>query len=305
MKFRRKLAAVLAGIITVTAFSGCSMLGNQTTNALGTYDFTQMDLVQLNKPSEGQDVAVIETNLGTITAVLYAEFAPKTVANFKKRAEEGFYDGKPFFALQKGIYAITGASNDEGTEGITDDGKFIENECSVNLWPFKGALLGYSSQQGYSDSRFFFTGALEITEENKKELRGYTDQETSAQVIPDELITAFEKRGSVPGFAGTYTVFGQVINGFDTLDKILWSASDKNTMKPLEEIKIVKVTLDSYKDGKFTIEEPTSTNILLPKKLQSFKTNPTVQAAVTAQRQVLRFIIKLKPAGERTDKNEV
>ena len=80
MKFRRKLAAVLAGIITVTAFSGCSMLGNQTTNALGTYDFTQMDLVQLNKPSEGQDVAVIETNLGTITAVLYAEFAPKTVA---------------------------------------------------------------------------------------------------------------------------------------------------------------------------------------------------------------------------------
>ena len=91
MKFRRKLAAVLAGIITVTAFSGCSMLGNQTTNALGTYDFTQMDLVQLNKPSEGQDVAVIETNLGTITAVLYAEFAPKTVANFKKRAEEGFF----------------------------------------------------------------------------------------------------------------------------------------------------------------------------------------------------------------------
>ena len=74
------------------------------------------------------------------------------------------------------------------------------------------------------------------------------------RVIPDELITAFEKRGSVPGFAGTYTVFGQVINGFDTLDKILWSASDKSTMKPLEEIKIVKVTLDSYKDGKFTIE---------------------------------------------------
>lgn len=57
----------------------------------------------------------------------------------------------------------------------------------------QGRTLGYSSQQGYSDSRFFFTGALEITEENKKELRGYTDQETSAQVIPDELITAFEK----------------------------------------------------------------------------------------------------------------
>lgn len=262
MNIKRKLAAILAGITAITAFSGCSMLGGQTTNALGSYDFTEMNLVQLDKPADGQDVAVIETNVGTITAVLYAEFAPNTVANFKKRAEEGFYDGKPFFALQKGIYAITGASNDEGTEGITDDGKYIENECSVNLWPFKGALLGYSTQQGYSDSRFFFTGALEITEENKKELRGYTNQETSAQVIPEELITAFEKRGSVPGFAGAYTVFGQVINGFDVLDKILWTDSDKSNMKPLEDLKIVKVTLDTYKDGKFAIEEPTSDKYL-------------------------------------------
>ncbi|MBP3335282.1 MAG: peptidylprolyl isomerase [Ruminiclostridium sp.] len=271
MNFKRKLAAVLAGIMTVTAFSGCSMLGGQNTNALGSYNFSEMNLVQLDKPAEGQDVAIIETNVGTITAVLYAEFAPNTVANFKKRAEEGFYDGKPFFALQKGIYAITGASNDEGTEGITDDGKYIENECSVNLWPFKGSLLGYSSQQGYSDSRFFFTGALEVTEENKKELRGYTNQETSAQVIPEELITAFEKRGSVPGFAGSYTVFGQVINGFDVLDKILWTDSDKSNMKPLEELKIVKVTLDTYKDGKFTIEEPTSDKYLSAEEIEKMQ----------------------------------
>ncbi len=271
LNFKRKLAAVLAGIMTVTAFSGCSMLGGQNTNALGSYDFSEMNLVQLDKPADGQDVAIIETNVGTITAVLYAEFAPNTVANFKKRAEEGFYDGKPFFALQKGIYAITGASNDEGTEGITDDGKYIENECSVNLWPFKGSLLGYSSQQGYSDSRFFFTGALELTEENKKELRGYTNQETSAQVIPEELITAFEKRGSVPGFAGTYTVFGQVINGFDVLDKILWTDSDKSNMKPLEELKIVKVTLDTYKDGKFTIEEPTSDKYLSAEEIEKIQ----------------------------------
>lgn len=257
--------------MTVTAFSGCSMLGGQNTNALGSYDFSEMNLVQLDKPADGQDVAIIETNVGTITAVLYAEFAPNTVANFKKRAEEGFYDGKPFFALQKGIYAITGASNDEGTEGITDNGKYIENECSVNLWPFKGSLLGYSSQQGYSDSRFFFTGALELTEENKKELRGYTNQETSAQVIPEELITAFEKRGSVPGFAGTYTVFGQVINGFDVLDKILWTDSDKSNMKPLEELKIVKVTLDTYKDGKFTIEEPTSDKYLSAEEIEKIQ----------------------------------
>lgn len=87
--------------MTVTAFSGCSMLGGQNTNALGSYDFSEMNLVQLDKPADGQDVAIIETNVGTITAVLYAEFAPNTVANFKKRAEEGFYDGKPFLLYRR------------------------------------------------------------------------------------------------------------------------------------------------------------------------------------------------------------
>ncbi len=65
------------------------MLGNQTTNALGTYDFTQMDLVQLNKPSEGQDVAVIETNLGTITAVLYAEFCSQNRGKLQEACRGG------------------------------------------------------------------------------------------------------------------------------------------------------------------------------------------------------------------------
>ena len=271
MRFTKRIAAALAGIVAVTAFSGCSVFGGQSTNAIGTYDFTQMNLVQLDKPFEGQDVVIIETNVGTMTAVLYTEYAPNTIANFKKRAEEGFYDGKPFFALQKGIYAITGASNDDGTEGVTEDGKFIQNECSVDLWPFKGAMLAYSGNQGYADSRFFFTGAIEITEDDKAELRGYTNQETSEQVIPDALINAFEKRGSVPGFGGSYTVFGQVINGFDVLDKILWTQSDDTNKKPLEELKIVKVTLDTYEDGKFAIEEPTSDKYITAEEIKAIE----------------------------------
>ena len=282
LSFTKRIAAALAGIIAVTAFSGCSLFGTQSTNAIGTYDFTQMNLVQLDKPAEGQDVVVIETNVGTLTAVLYTEYAPNTVANFKKRAEEGFYDGKPFFALQKGIYAITGASNDEGTEGVTEDGKFIQNECSVDLWPFKGAMLAYSGNQGYADSRFFFTGAIEITEDNKAELRGYTNQETSAQVIPDELINAFEKRGSVPGFGGSYTVFGQVINGFDVLDKILWTDSDDKNKKPLEELKIIKVTMDTYEDGKFALEEPTSDKFVTAEEIKAMENESNSTASSEA-----------------------
>lgn len=273
---KKRIVAALAAVITaLPLINGCSLFGGsqQVTNAIGSYDFTHMELVQLNNPAEGQDVAIIETNMGTMTAVLYAEYAPNTVANFKKRVEEGFYDNKPFFALQEGVYAITGAANEEGTEGRTDDGQFIENECTVNLWPFKGALLGYSGQMGYCDSRFFFTGAIEITEENKKELSGYVDEETSSQIIPNELINAFEKRGSVPGLAGAYTVFGQLINGYDTLDKILWSGMDEKTQKPTSELIIKKITLDTYSEGKFTIEEPTADKYLSAEDIEKLESS--------------------------------
>ena len=268
---KRILSVAALATAAVMTLSGCSFFQQQSTNAMGSYDFEAMKLIQLEKPAEGQDVAIIETDCGTITAVLYAEYAPKTVSNFKNRINEGFYEGKSFFAIETGVYAITGASNEDGTEGVTDDGKFIPNECSVDLWPFKGALMSYSGNMGYSDSRFFFTGAVEITEEDINELKGYTHEETSKQVIPDELINAFTTQGSVPGLAASYTVFGQVINGFDVLDEILWIASDINNKKPEKDVKIKKITLDTYSEGKFTLEEPTADKYLTKEEMEKLE----------------------------------
>ena len=79
LRFTKRIAAALAGIIAVTAFSGCSLFSTQSTNAIGTYDFTQMNLVQLDKPAKGQDEDLIETNVGTLTAVSNKELATKTL----------------------------------------------------------------------------------------------------------------------------------------------------------------------------------------------------------------------------------
>ncbi len=281
---KKKFIAAFAVVLSAAMLSGCSLFGaQQSTNAMGSYNFEEMRLVQLEEPAEGMDVAVFDTTEGTMTAVLYTEYAPNTISNFKKRAEEGFYNDKPFFAIQKGIYGITGASNDEGTEGLTEDGNFIPNECSVDLWPFKGALLGYSTNgtknnEGYSDSRFFFAGAVEMTDDNMEELRGYTDTETSKQVIPEDLIAALRSRGSVAALAGNYTVFGQVISGFDTLDKILWRESDPNNMRPKEEVKILSVKLDTYSKDKYPVEEPTADKYVTAEELETAESNASSQA---------------------------
>ena len=44
--------------------------------------------------------ATIETNKGTIRAELYDKDAPKTVANFEKLSNSGFYDGTKFHPLR-------------------------------------------------------------------------------------------------------------------------------------------------------------------------------------------------------------
>ncbi|MBO5845291.1 MAG: peptidylprolyl isomerase, partial [Clostridia bacterium] len=50
-------------------------------------------------------------DFGTMTAELYPEKAPKTVANFVKLAEEGFFDGLIFHRIIKGFMIQGGGYN--------------------------------------------------------------------------------------------------------------------------------------------------------------------------------------------------
>lgn len=250
---KRIFASIAALAVSVTAFSGCSLF-QKSTSAIDTYDFSAMNLVQLKEPKDGQDVAIFDTTLGEMVVVLYPEYAPNTVANFKKRVEEGFYTSKSFYGVESGIYALTGSIANDGKEGVTDDGKLIEDEYSVDLWPFKGAMLAFSGTLGYGDSRFFLCGARAISTNDVAELKSYKN-ENDEQKIPDKLIDALVSKGSVPGLAGMYTVYGQMISGFDILDQILNVEIDDNH-KPKTDIVINKVTLTTYKKGEFTLETP-------------------------------------------------
>lgn len=245
-KFRLgKTGAALfaAGLLSL---SGCSLFGGSgTTSALGTYDFSQMELIQLEEPYEGQPLAVIETTFGTIRAVLYPEYAPNTVDNFVNRANEGFYNGKDIYALVENAFFLTGAYNEEGTQGYTNDGEPIANEYSVDLWTFRGALCSYNGRAGYGDSRFFVVNNKTLTEDEIAQLRSFQDADGN-QKLPEELITAFVEKGSVAHFAGCYTVFGQAIDGFDVIEEICAAERDESTARPLNEIKLISVTVTEY-----------------------------------------------------------
>jgi cyclophilin family peptidyl-prolyl cis-trans isomerase len=60
--------------------------------------------------------------------------------------------------------------------------------------------------------------------------------------IPEEQRNAYNTIGGVPRLDGTYTVFGEVIEGLDVVDRIAATSTDSND-KPLNDIRIVKIKI--------------------------------------------------------------
>ena len=82
--------------------------------------------------------ATIETNKGTMKAELYEKDAPKTVANFEKLANSGFYDGTKFhrvikdFMVQGGDPYSKGGEHAKGPVGTGGPGYKIKCETHKN-----------------------------------------------------------------------------------------------------------------------------------------------------------------------------
>lgn len=240
---KKKLMIIPA--VAALLLSGCSMFQENYKSGALDYDYSQMEFIQFDEPTDGQMTAVIHTTLGDITAVLYPEYAPNTVSNFANRAREGYYDNNNIYMIYNDYFAATGSSADDGSKGATDDGELIENEYTPKLWPFKGSLCAYSSTMGYSDSRFMMCNTFEFNDEVLGQLRSITKDEK--QLFPEELIEAWQEHGALPTVSGIWTVFGQIIEGQDVFEQIMASPVDEETGVPTEEIRIKNIEISQYK----------------------------------------------------------
>lgn len=168
-------------------------------------------------------VAVFQMqNGGTMTIELYPDKAPISVANFVDLVQSGFYNGLLFhrvvegFVIQAGSRSGTCAGEDLG---FTIKGEFAANQCPGSDLPHnRGAISMARTMVPNSASTQFF-----ICHQNASSLDGQ------------------------------YAAFGQMTDGFETLDAIATtptkSAMEEN--RPLEPQVIEKVTiqLNSYHPG--------------------------------------------------------
>ena len=156
--------------------------------------------------TEGEDVVKIkiETTAGDIYADLYQKEAPKTVANFMKLANEGFYNGIVFHRVIPDFMVQTGDPTGTGSGG---PGYTFADEFSPNLKHDKpGVLSMANSGPNTNGSQFFITQ------------------------VP------------TPWLNNKHSVFGQVTQGMDVVNKIAAAPRDRQD-KPLQEIKMNKVTV--------------------------------------------------------------
>ena len=118
----------------------------------------------------------------------------------------------------------------KGKNEAIDSGNGFKNEYSPYLYNLRGALAMANAGKDTNGSQFFIN-------QSKKDL----SKQLPTDTFPAKIIEAY-KNGGNPSLDGGYTVFGQVIEGMDVVDKIAATETgDKD--KPKTDIKIEKIEI--------------------------------------------------------------
>jgi peptidyl-prolyl cis-trans isomerase B (cyclophilin B) len=145
----------------------------------------------------------MQTSAGPIRLELFDDDAPKTVANFRKLAGDGFYDGLVFHRIIRDFMIQGGCPQGTGTGG---PGYTFEDEINDHKI-VRGALAMANAGPNTNGSQFF-------------------------------IVTA----GECPWLDGKHTVFGRIVEGMDTVDALEGTETDASD-RPLEPQRIERVEL--------------------------------------------------------------
>lgn len=196
-----------------------------------TVDINSLELPQLSSEvADNEDLVEMVTSEGSMKIKLFPEIAPKAVENFLTHAKDGYYDGVIFHRVIENFMIQGGDPDGTGMGGESIWGDPFEDEFSKQLYNFKGALSMANSGPGTNGSQFFIV-------QNSADV----SDGLLAEDIPGKAIDAY-KNGGTPHLDGAHTVFGQVIEGMDVVDKIA-GVETKEGDKPIKDVVIEKINI--------------------------------------------------------------
>ena len=191
---------------------------------------------QLRQPAAGDTVATIKTNKGDIKVVLFPDAAPKAVENFTTHADNGYYDGVIFHRVIPDFMIQGGDPLGKGIGGESIWGRPFKDEFSRDYHNLRGALCMANAGPNTNGSQFFIVQAKSVPDNMIDQMRSMPDS------FPEDIVDFYEKNGGTPWLDFRHTVFGQVFDGMDTVDKIAETevgAADK----PIEDVIINSIEI--------------------------------------------------------------
>ena len=249
-------------------FSGCSSSSVQSNADIKATGSGSVDVgYQLELPEEGEDIAVIKTNMGTMKLRLFEKEAPKACENFKTLAKDGFYNGIIFHRVIKNFMIQTGDPNGDGTGGKSIWDKPFEDEFSDHLFNITYSVAMANRGKNTNESQFFinqgdkdsfigFDRFSKAYEAYKKDPEAFTNEYGSIidmSKFNDRIKDLYNENGGNPHLDGFYsttgnghTVFAQVYDGKDVVDSIA-SVKTNGSDRPIKDIIIKKVDIVKYK----------------------------------------------------------
>lgn len=275
-------AICMTSVTACTSGNGGSQAESSSSVQTGTSS-SAADMVK-NAPASGGNVGDVTIQpgdivaefeiegFGTIKAKLFPDIAPIGVQNFIQLAQDGFYTGKNIHRVIEGFMFQGGSLNGDGTGGNaaytgSDDGSGTFGiETSENARHFYGALC-YANAAGQNSTQFYIVNSKSVDDpadydkaieqlkaEREKYEAGtdgyeyytyYIDSYTKVADKLRSLSDKYKEQGGTPSLDDDYTVFGQVVEGFDVIDNVsaveVTANSSGEQSKPVKDIIIKSV----------------------------------------------------------------
>ena len=198
---------------------------------------------------------MLETTAGNIVVTLYDD-TPRHRDNFLKLVDEQFYDSLLFhrviknFMIQGGDptsrHAESGVMLGNGSLDYTVESEFFDAEGRL-LHPHQRGAVAMAREGDRSNPerrsggcQFYIVWGKTYSTQQLYQIGDKVEEQTDHRVkMTEELLELYRKTGGAPHLDGQYTVFGQVTEGLDVVERIQQVMTDDYD-RPVDDIRILK-----------------------------------------------------------------
>lgn len=191
-----------------------------------------IDLLPSLHATNQRTQVVLHTNEGDITVELYNE-TPRHRDNFIRLCESHFYDSLLFHRVIRDFMIQAGDPDSRGADlnvDLGEGGPGYDLPAEIRFPQFfhrRGALAAAregdrtNPERRSSGSQFYIVWGKRFSKSELDDIaRAVKERTGESPNWPDSIRQVYRKQGGAPHLDGQYTVFGQVINGMEVVDRI-------------------------------------------------------------------------------------